>query len=91
MESSSFRFPRAVLISLAFVIALSTPASAQVLFTPGDDVEAAVTAAIRGAQKQVLVQAFSFTSRPIARHRSNDCCWRLPSSIVCLFTSGSME
>ena len=72
------RFPVGLLLAVAVVahgrdapetrgeIRLAA-AKAQVLFTPGDDVEAAVTAAIRGAQKQVLVQAFSFTSRPIAR------------------------
>lgn len=41
--------------------------SAQALFSPWDDIEGAVVASLRAAQQQVLVQAFSFTSRPIAR------------------------
>ena len=41
--------------------------TAQVLFSPWDDVEGALVASIRAARRQVLVQAFSFTSRPIAR------------------------
>jgi phosphatidylserine/phosphatidylglycerophosphate/cardiolipin synthase-like enzyme len=40
---------------------------AQALFSPWDDIEAAVVACLRAARRQVLVQAFSFTSRPIAR------------------------
>ena len=41
--------------------------SAQALFSPWDVIEGAVVASLRAAQRQVLVQAFSFTSRPIAR------------------------
>ncbi len=41
--------------------------SVQALFSPWDDIEGAVIASLRAAQRQVLVQAFSFTSRPIAR------------------------
>lgn len=40
---------------------------AQVLFTPWDDVEGALVAALRAARQEVRVQAFSFTSRTIAR------------------------
>jgi phosphatidylserine/phosphatidylglycerophosphate/cardiolipin synthase-like enzyme len=40
---------------------------AQALFSPWDDIEAAVVASLRAARRQVLVQAYSFTSRPIAR------------------------
>lgn len=43
------------------------PGTIQVLFTPGDDIEGAVVEALRAARQEVLVQAFSFTSRPIAR------------------------
>jgi phosphatidylserine/phosphatidylglycerophosphate/cardiolipin synthase-like enzyme len=39
----------------------------EVGFAPWDDVEGMVVRAIQGARKQVLVHAFSFTSRPIAR------------------------
>lgn len=42
-------------------------ASAQVLFTPWDDAEGAIVAAIRGARKQLLVQTYTFTSRAVAR------------------------
>jgi len=41
--------------------------SAQALFSPWDDIEGAIVASLRAARRQVLVQAFSFTSRPIAR------------------------
>lgn len=50
----------------AGMVALA-PGSVQVLFAPWDDIEGAVVAAVRAAKKQVLVQAFSFTNRPIAR------------------------
>ncbi|MFA7241674.1 MAG: phospholipase D family protein [Sulfuricellaceae bacterium] len=39
----------------------------QVAFTPGDDGVALIVQAIEGARKQVLVQAYSFTSRTIAQ------------------------
>jgi phosphatidylserine/phosphatidylglycerophosphate/cardiolipin synthase-like enzyme len=39
----------------------------QVAFPPWDDAEALVVAAIAGAREQILVQAFSFTSAPVAR------------------------
>jgi phosphatidylserine/phosphatidylglycerophosphate/cardiolipin synthase-like enzyme len=38
----------------------------EVAFAPWDDWEGMVVRAIEGARKQILVQAFSFTSRPIA-------------------------
>ena len=41
--------------------------TAQVAFTPWDNAESMIVAAIRGAQRQILVQAFSFTSRVIAK------------------------
>ena len=40
--------------------------SVQVAFTPWDDAEGMVVEAIAGASRQILVQAFSFTSRNIA-------------------------
>jgi phosphatidylserine/phosphatidylglycerophosphate/cardiolipin synthase-like enzyme len=40
---------------------------AQALFSPWDDIESAVVASLRSARRQVLVQAFSFTNRPIAK------------------------
>lgn len=43
------------------------PGTAQALFSPWDDIEGAVVAAVRAARREVLVQAFSFTSRSIAR------------------------
>ncbi len=39
----------------------------QVLFTPEDDATGQIVQAVEHAQKQVLVQAFSFTSKEIAR------------------------
>lgn len=39
----------------------------QVAFTPGDNGTALIVQAIEGARKQVLVQAYSFTSRTIAQ------------------------
>ncbi|MEW6313632.1 MAG: phospholipase D family protein [Pseudomonadota bacterium] len=39
----------------------------QVAFTPGDNADGMIVAAIRGARRQILVQAFSFTHRKIAR------------------------
>ncbi|MBL8379722.1 MAG: phospholipase D family protein [Burkholderiales bacterium] len=44
-----------------------SPGSAQLLFTPWDDAESQIVAALRGARREVLVQAFAFTSRTIAR------------------------
>jgi phosphatidylserine/phosphatidylglycerophosphate/cardiolipin synthase-like enzyme len=40
--------------------------TAQIAFTPRDDAEGMIIAAIKGARTQILVQAFSFTSRKIA-------------------------
>lgn len=42
-------------------------AKVRVLFTPGDNVAASITQAIRSAKQTVHVQAFSFTNRAIAR------------------------
>ena len=39
----------------------------EVAFTPGDNIAGAIIAAITRAQRQVLVQAFSFTHQDIAR------------------------
>jgi phosphatidylserine/phosphatidylglycerophosphate/cardiolipin synthase-like enzyme len=39
----------------------------QVLFSPWDDIEGAILAALRSARREVLLHSFSFTSRPIAR------------------------
>lgn len=40
--------------------------SVQVAFTPWDDAEGMIVEAIAGARRQILVQAFSFTSRKLA-------------------------
>lgn len=42
-------------------------AQVRVAFTPGDDVSGMIVAAIHQAQRQVLVQLFSFTDRDIAQ------------------------
>jgi phosphatidylserine/phosphatidylglycerophosphate/cardiolipin synthase-like enzyme len=39
----------------------------EALFTPGDPIDARLVALIDGAKREVLVQAFSFTSRKIAK------------------------
>jgi len=39
----------------------------EALFTPGDPIDTRLVALIDGAQREVLVQAFSFTSKKIAR------------------------
>jgi len=41
--------------------------TAQVAFTPGDDAARIIVDALRAAKAQILVQAFSFTHRDIAR------------------------
>jgi len=42
-------------------------ATLEALFTPGDPIDARLVALIDGAKREVLVQAFSFTSRKIAK------------------------
>lgn len=44
----------------------SAPGQARVYFTPWDDAEGAIMRTIRAAQREVLVQAYSFTSGAIA-------------------------
>ncbi len=46
---------------------LSLEGSAQVAFTPGDDAASLVIEALRGARRQVLVQAYSLTHKDIAQ------------------------
>ena len=41
--------------------------TAQIAFTPGDDAARIIVEALRAAKDQILVQAFSFTHRDIAR------------------------
>jgi phosphatidylserine/phosphatidylglycerophosphate/cardiolipin synthase-like enzyme len=45
---------------------LAAEGTLQVAFSPWDDTQALILRAIEGAKRQVLVQAFSFTSRDIA-------------------------
>ena len=45
---------------------LPAQGTVQVAFTPWDNAEAAIVEAIHGARQQILVQAFSFTSRALA-------------------------
>lgn len=47
--------------------AVAVSGTVQVLFTPDDDAAGQIVHAIEQAQKQVLVQTFSFTSREIAQ------------------------
>ena len=69
------RWRRAVLVALALALA---PASAretapapqatfEALFTPGDAIDAELAGLVDGAEHEVLVNAFSFTNRKIAR------------------------
>jgi phosphatidylserine/phosphatidylglycerophosphate/cardiolipin synthase-like enzyme len=60
-----------LVLSAAFfssgVQAAVTHLTADVCFTPEEDCTGLITSAINGARSEVLVQAFSFTSRPISR------------------------
>lgn len=47
-------------------LVLSSSGTVQVAFTPGDDAGKLITGAINAANRQILVQAFSFTHRKIA-------------------------
>jgi len=46
---------------------ITASGTVQVLFTPGDDAAGQIVLTIEQAQKQVLVQTFSFTSKEIAQ------------------------
>ncbi|MDP2154782.1 MAG: phospholipase D family protein [Sulfuricella sp.] len=46
---------------------ITASGTVQVLFTPGDDAAGQIVLVIEQAQKQVLVQTFSFTSKEIAQ------------------------
>jgi len=46
---------------------LAASGTIQLAFTPGDDAAKLIMQALDGAKKQVLVQTYSFTSRPIAQ------------------------
>lgn len=52
----------------AFAVAqpFSSAASYEVCFTPGQDCTSEIVTAINGAKSSILVQAYSFTSAPIA-------------------------
>ena len=61
-----------VVFSLLFAFSSSADttvnaAKVRVLFTPGDNVAASITQAIRNAKQSVHVQAFNFTNKAIAR------------------------
>ncbi len=65
--------PKAAVVLLAAFLAVSPPAFASkgagnvdVYFSPRGGVTAAIVREIDGASKKILVQAYSFTSRPIA-------------------------
>ena len=73
MTRAGFALIAATLLALAqgFAFARETApapdATLEALFTPGDAIDARLAALIEGAQQEVLVNAFSFTSRRIAR------------------------
>jgi phosphatidylserine/phosphatidylglycerophosphate/cardiolipin synthase-like enzyme len=57
------------LIALVFFLlpaGFADAAGMQVCFTPGEDCTAVITAEIAAARREVRVQAYGFTSRPIA-------------------------
>jgi phosphatidylserine/phosphatidylglycerophosphate/cardiolipin synthase-like enzyme len=65
-----------ILASMVFLLLAALPCSAdttvravkvRVLFTPGDNVAAGITQAIRSAKRNIRIQAFSFTNKVIAR------------------------
>ena len=70
---------RVVALALASVALATTPsavaresapppkATLEALFTPGDPIDARLVALLEGAKREVLVQAFSFTSKRIAK------------------------
>ena len=69
-------WPKWLACAIAFAWASATPAreitpaphaTYEALFTPGDAVDARLADLIDGAQAEVLVNAFSFTSRRIGR------------------------
>ena len=56
-----------VLLVSTALAAEMTPAQVAVYFSPRGGATEAIVQAIHGAQQQVLVQAYSFTSAPIAK------------------------
>jgi len=78
-EGTPMTTVRFVAAALAALCAFAAPGAAakerpppdtatyEALFTPGDAIDAHLVALIDGARREVLVQAFSFTSRRIAR------------------------
>lgn len=72
-QAQAFDFP-----SLSRAKTLPATGTVQLAFTPGDDATGLIVRAIEGARYQVLVQAYSFTSRDIAfalvsaKHRGVD-------------------
>lgn len=72
-QAQAFEFP-----SLSRTKTLPATGTVQLAFTPGDDATGLIVRAIEGAKYQVLVQAYSFTSRNIAfalisaKHRGVD-------------------
>lgn len=82
-KSTMKNIPRRIMLCLSLALIPVSPALAyemffpgktiaasgtvQVLFTPGDDAAGQIVLAIEQAQKQVLVQTFSFTSKEIAQ------------------------
>jgi len=56
-----------LLINLSFALPFSHNASYQVCFTPGGDCTAEIVESLATAQSAIWVQAYSFTSKPIAQ------------------------
>lgn len=62
-KASAFEAPNAVHAPTT----IAASGTVQIAFSPEDDAGALIVQAIRGAKKQVLVQAYSFTHRKIAQ------------------------
>lgn len=56
-----------ILIVLALLSVAPAHADTRVCFTPGEDCTGVIVSALDGARSTVLVQAYSFTSAPIAK------------------------
>lgn len=65
MRPALFIFLASQTVLSAFAATPFSPASGVVCFTPGDDCAGMIASEINRAQRQILVQAYSFTNRRI--------------------------
>lgn len=57
----------ALMASVASAIDLPATGTVEVCFTPGEDCTGEIVREINGAQREILLQAYEFTSAPIAK------------------------